>query len=135
MPGGIVNPASISVSDDFFNWDVAVTFDANEDWTWYGRLATGSRGPVTLGRFGFVSSARTEDTISGEIGFKSTLMDGRARWNTSVYMFRNDDQQLTATGGAANVNQLLNADQVNGYGAGNRVRPADHREPVRCRRT
>jgi iron complex outermembrane receptor protein len=116
VPGGIVNPASISVSDDFFNWDVAVTFDAYEDWTWYARLATGSRGPVTLGRFGFVSSARTEDTISGEIGFKSTLMDGRARWNTSVYMFRNDDQQLTATGGAANVNQLLNADQVNGYG-------------------
>jgi len=116
VPGGIVNPASISVSDDFFNWDVAVTFDATEEWTWYGRIATGSRGPVTLGRFGFVSSARTEDTISGEVGFKSTLMDGRARWNTSVYMFRNDDQQLTATGGAANVNQLLNADQVNGYG-------------------
>ena len=116
LPGGTVSPAAISVSDDFFNWDVAVTFDANEDWTYYARLATGSRGPVTLGRFGFVSSARTEDTISGEIGFKSTLMDGRARWNTSVYMFRNDDQQLTATGGAANVNQLLNADQVNGYG-------------------
>jgi iron complex outermembrane receptor protein len=116
VPGGTVNPASISVSDDFFNWDVAVTFDANEDWTYYARLATGSRGPVTLGRFGFVSSAKTEDTISGEVGFKSMLMDGRARWNTSVYMFRNDDQQLTATGGAANVNQLLNADQVNGYG-------------------
>jgi len=115
-PGGTVTPASISVSDDFFNWDVALTFDANEDWTYYGRLATGSRGPVTLGRFGFVSSARTEDTMSAEIGFKSMLMDGRARWNTSVYMFRNDDQQLTATGGAANVNQLLNADQVNGYG-------------------
>jgi iron complex outermembrane receptor protein len=44
------------------------------------------------------------------------LMDGRARWNTSVYAFRNDDQQLTATGGAANVNQLLNANRVNGYG-------------------
>jgi iron complex outermembrane receptor protein len=43
-------------------------------------------------------------------------MGGRARWNTSVYSFRNDDQQLTATGGVANVNQLLNADQVNGYG-------------------
>jgi iron complex outermembrane receptor protein len=116
VPGGIVNPASISVGDDFFNWDVAVTFDANEDWTWYGRIATGSRGPVTLGRFGFVSSALTEDTISSEVGFKSTLMDGRARWNTSVYMFRNDDQQLTATGGEANINQLLNADKVNGYG-------------------
>jgi iron complex outermembrane receptor protein len=116
FPGGWVNPASISVSDDFFNWDVALTYDASDDWMWYGRLATGSRGPVTLGRFGFVSSARTEDTVSGEVGFKSTLMGGRARWNTSVYMFQNDDQQLTATGGAANVNQLLNADQVNGYG-------------------
>jgi iron complex outermembrane receptor protein len=116
VPGGIVAPDSISVSDDFFNWDVAANFEVNDDWTLYGRLATGSRGPVTLGRFGFVSSARTEDTVSAEVGFKSRLMDGRARWNTSAYMFRNDDQQLTATGGAANVNQLLNADQVNGYG-------------------
>ncbi len=111
-----VNADSISVDDSFFNWDVAVTFDASEDWTWYGRVATGSRGPVALGRFGFVSSALTEDTLSTEVGFKSSLMDGRARWNTSVYMFQNDDQQLTATGGAANINQLLNADQVNGYG-------------------
>jgi iron complex outermembrane receptor protein len=116
VPGGIVTPASISVSDDFINWDVALTYDASDDWTWYGRVATGSRGPVTLGRFGFVSSAKTEDTLSSELGFKSRLLDGRARWNTSVYAFKNDDQQLTATGGAANVNQLLNADQVNGFG-------------------
>ena len=115
-PGATVAPGSISVSDSFFNWDVALTFDANDDLTWYGRIATGSRGPVTLGRFGFVSSADTEDTTSAEIGFKSSLLEGRARWNTSVYYFQNDDQQLTATGGAANVNQLLNADRVNGFG-------------------
>jgi iron complex outermembrane receptor protein len=115
-PGGIVTPASISVSDDFINWDVALTYDASEDWTWYGRVATGSRGPVTLGRFGFVSSAKTEDTLSTELGFKSTLMGGRARWNTSVYAFKNDDQQLTATGGVANINQLLNAEHANGFG-------------------
>ncbi len=116
-PGGFVNPASISVGDDFFNWDVALTYDASEEWTWYGRLATGSRGPVTLGRFGFVSAAETEDTLSAEIGFKSMLMEDRVRWNTSIYSFSNDNQQLTATGGEANTNQLLNADQVNGYGA------------------
>jgi len=115
-PGSTVAPDSISVSDSFVNWDVALTFAASDAWSWYGRVATGSRGPVTLGRFGFVSSAETEDTLSGEIGFKSTLAGGRARWNTSVYAFRNDDQQLTATGGAANVNQLLNADRVNGFG-------------------
>ena len=50
------------------------------------------------------------------MGFKSTLLGGRARWNSAVYAFQNSDHQLTATGGAANVNQLLNADTVNGYG-------------------
>jgi len=115
-PGSAVAPAAVSVADDFLNWDVALTFDMHEDLTWYGRLATGSRGPVTLGRFGFVSAADTEDSLSAELGFKSDLLDGRARWNTSVYRFRNDDHQLTATGGAANINQLLNADRVNGFG-------------------
>jgi len=116
-PGGFVNPASISVGDDFFNWDVAVNYDASDEWSWYGRLATGSRGPVTLGRFGFVSAAETEDTLSAEIGFKSMLMEDRVRWNSSIYTFSNDNQQLTATGGEANTNQLLNADKVTGYGA------------------
>ncbi len=115
-PGGTVTPGAISVSDSFFNWDVALNFHASENWTWYGRVATGSRGPVTLGRFGFVSSAKTEDTLSAEIGFKSMLFEDRARWNTSVYTFRNDDQQLTATGGAGNINQLLNAEHVDGFG-------------------
>lgn len=114
--GGVVVPDSVSVSDDFVNWDIALAFDASDDWTVYGRIATGSRGPVTLGRFGFVSSARTEDSTSGELGFKSTLLNGRARWNGAVYAFQNDDHQLTATGGVANVNQLLNAEQVNGFG-------------------
>jgi iron complex outermembrane receptor protein len=116
VAGGTVTPDAISVSDDFFNWDIALTYDMREDFTWYGRIATGSRGPVTLGRFGFVSSATTEDSLSGEIGFKSRLADGRVRWNSAIYAFRNDDHQLTATGGAANVNQLLNADKVNGIG-------------------
>lgn len=111
-----VAPDSVSVSDDFFNWDVALSFDASDDLTWYGRVATGSRGPVTLGRFGFVSSADTEDSLAFEVGFKSTLLGGRARWNSAAYTFRNDDHQLTATGGAVNVNQLLNANRVDGYG-------------------
>ena len=116
VAGGTVTPDRISVADDFFNWDVALSFDANDDWTVYGRIATGSRGPVTLGRFGFVSSAKTEDSLSGELGVKGNLADGRARWNTAIYTFQNSDHQLTATGGAANVNQLLNADKVNGVG-------------------
>jgi len=107
---------TISVDDDFFNWDIAFTYDTSDDFSWFGRVANGSRGPVTLGRFGFTSSADTETSTSVELGFKSTLLDGRARWNAAVYAFQNDDQQLTATGGAANINQLLNADKVNGSG-------------------
>jgi len=78
-PGSGAPPATISVDDDFFNWDLALTWGVSEDWSLYGRVANGSRGPVTLGRFGFVSSAKTETTNSLEFGFKSTLFDGRAR--------------------------------------------------------
>ena len=108
--------ATIDIDDDYISWDLAFTYDVSENWNIYGRLANASRGPVTLGRFGFTSSAETETSDSVEFGFKSDLMGGRARWNAAIYSFRNDDQQLTATGGAGNVNQLLNADRVNGSG-------------------
>jgi iron complex outermembrane receptor protein len=107
---------SIEVSDDFLSWDFAFTYDMSDEWSWYGRYANASRGPVTIGRFGFTSSADTETTNSIEFGVKSVLMDGRARWNASVYSFVNDDQQLTATGGVGNANRLMNADKVNGKG-------------------
>jgi iron complex outermembrane receptor protein len=106
----------ITEQDDYISWDLAFTYDVSEDWSLYGRLANASRGPVTIGRFGFVSSAETETSDSIEFGFKSTLFSGRGRWNASVYTFENDDQQLSATGGAANVNRLLNADKVTGSG-------------------
>ncbi len=111
-----VAPDSVSVSDDFFNWDIALTYDVNDEFTVYGRVATGNRSPAAIGRFGFITTAETEDTLSVEAGFKSKLLGGRARWNMSVYSFTNDDHQLTATGGIANVNTLLNADQVDGFG-------------------
>ena len=107
---------SIAVDDSYGSWDLAFTYDATDEWSFYGRIANASRGPVTLGRFGFTSSAKTETTNSIEVGFKSVLMGGRARWNTSLYSFTNDDQQLTATGGVGNANRLLNADKVIGQG-------------------
>lgn len=115
-PNSFSPPDRIRAQDNYLSWDLAFTFDASENWSIYGRLANASRGPVTLGRFGFTSSAKTETSNSIEFGFKSDLMGGRARWNASVYAFTNDDQQLTATGGVGNVNQLLNAKRVNGSG-------------------
>ena len=109
-------PDTIDISDDYFNWDIALNLAATDDLSWYARVANASRGPVTLGRFGFTSSATTETSHAVEVGFKSTLLDGRARWNAAAYTYKNDDHQLTATGGAGNVNQLLNADKVLGNG-------------------
>ncbi len=118
IPGvGSPSPVGrIAAEDDFLNWDIAFTYDASDTVSWFGRVANGSRGPVTLGRFGFTSSAKTETSTSAEMGVRTTLAGGRGRWNASVYTFENDDQQLTATGGVANVNQLLNADKVTGAG-------------------
>jgi len=118
IPGlGSSSPAdTIDIGDDYLNWDVALNLTPNDDLSWYARVSNASRGPVTLGRFGFTSSADTETSNAVEVGFKATLLDGRARWNGAAYSFRNDDHQLTATGGAFNVNQLLNANHVNGNG-------------------
>ena len=114
-PGAPVSDGA-EVDDTFFNWDAAFTFDINDDWSLYGRYANASRGPSVIGRFGIVSTADTETTNSVEFGFKSNLLDGRARWNTSFFSYTNDDQQLVATGGVGNANRLLNARRVDGLG-------------------
>ena len=115
-PGSFAPAASIEASDDYFSYELALNYDLNDDWSLYSRLATASRGPVTLGRFGFTSQADTEEITSFEVGYKASLFNGRARWNTALYTYTIDDQQLTATGGTGNTNELLNADKVDGAG-------------------
>ncbi len=115
-PGSSAPPARIDASDDYFSYELALNYEVNEDWSLYSRLATASRGPVTLGRFGFTSQADTEEITSFEVGFKASLLGDRARWNSALYTYTIDDQQLTATGGTGNTNELLNAEQVDGAG-------------------
>jgi iron complex outermembrane receptor protein len=115
-PGSLAPPATIAKDDSYFNWDLSLSYEYNEDWMLYGRLGNASRGPVTLGRFGFTSEADTETLTSLEGGFKATLMEGRARWSSALYTFGIDDQQLTATGGTGNTNTILNADKTKGWG-------------------
>lgn len=108
--------ATISVADDYISWELALNYDYNDAISFYTRLGTASRGPVTLGRFGFTSSAETEEITSFEIGVKTELFDNRARWNATLYTFEVYDQQLTATGGSGNTNELLNANKTEGSG-------------------
>ncbi len=109
-PGSTAPAATISDDDSYFSWELAGNYNLNDDVSLYARVSTGSRGPVTLGRFGFTSQADTETITSFEAGFKSVLLDGRARLNATAFSWEIDDQQLTATGGTGNTNEILNAD-------------------------
>lgn len=109
-PGSTAPAATIAADDNYFNWELAGNYTVSDDLSAFARVSTGSRGPVTLGRFGFTSQADTETITSVEAGIKSVLFDGRARLNATVFSWEIDDQQLTATGGAGNTNEILNAD-------------------------
>jgi iron complex outermembrane receptor protein len=54
--------------------------------------------------------------LSFEAGYKADLFDRRARLGLAAFAYRVDDQQLTAVGGTANFNRLINAERTNGRG-------------------
>ncbi len=110
----------VNVQDDQVSWDVSLIYAASDNINWYGRVASGFRGPSIQGRdiafFGGPTTATSETIISGEIGFKSNLNNNRVRLNGAVFAYQVDDQQITAVGGASNAIELLNADKTNALG-------------------
>jgi iron complex outermembrane receptor protein len=117
---GILSFEPVNVQDDEVSWDVSLIWSPNNDVNWYGRVASGFRGPSIQGRdiafFGGTSVAKSETILSGEIGLKSNLNNDRLRLNAAVFAYQVDDQQITAVGGGANLIQLVNADKANAYG-------------------
>jgi iron complex outermembrane recepter protein len=120
-PRGFNLIAPVSVSDEQVSWDLSLSFAMNDDVNLFGRVASGFRAPSIQGRnIAFLdanpfSIADSETILSTEIGFKSTITD-RIRLNGSVYHYTIDDQQLSAIGGNANSNVLVNADKGKGMG-------------------
>ena len=110
----------VNVQDDEVSWDVSLIYAASDNINWYGRVASGFRGPSIQGRdiafFGGPSTARSETITSVEIGFKSNLNNNRVRLNGAVFAYQVDDQQITAVGGVANLIQLVNADKTDALG-------------------
>ncbi len=110
-----VNKDSSNVS-----WDVSGTYEVDKQTNLFARVATGYRAPSIQGRlFGTTdkpSSANAENAISFEMGFKSDLFNKRARLSVTAFDYRVKDKQLTAGTGTINMNQLINADRVEGKG-------------------
>jgi iron complex outermembrane receptor protein len=114
-PGGSL---SASPKDKKVNWDLSGTYTLSKDINLYARAATGFRGSSvqSASAFNGKSVADAETNTSVEAGIKADLLDRRMRLNFGVFSYRVKDLQLTAVGGAANANILLNADKATGTG-------------------
>ncbi|WP_281560504.1 TonB-dependent receptor [Thalassomonas sp. RHCl1] len=105
--------------DSHVSWDISANYKVSDDVNWFGRIANSFRAPSIQGRILFgdeVTVADSETITSFETGLKTDVMDGRGRINGSVFYYSMDDQQLTAVGGDANFNRLVNAEETTGYG-------------------
>jgi iron complex outermembrane recepter protein len=109
---------SASPEDKKFNWDFSGTYALNSDVSLYARAATGFRGSSvqSASAFNGKSVAEPETATSVEAGVKADLFDRRARIAFNVFNYTVKDLQLTAVGGAANANILLNAKKATGRG-------------------
>jgi iron complex outermembrane receptor protein len=114
-----VGPIYEDPSYDHTNWDLSGVWTASPTTDLYARVATGFRAPAIQGRLLFgdtVSVAQAETVTSGEIGIKSRLFDNRASISFDLFDYEMKNQQLTAVGGTANFNRLINAKKTNGHG-------------------
>ncbi|MGC1470398.1 MAG: TonB-dependent receptor, partial [Sphingorhabdus sp.] len=130
FPNFLQNPLGTvtrQVSDNNLTWDLSATYAASDDINLYARVARGYRAPSIQGRILFPPATATpledgvtvgdsETITSYESGIKSTLLDGKARFNLNGFYYELKDAQLTAVGGGINANRLINADMVRGYG-------------------
>ncbi|NJN00640.1 MAG: TonB-dependent receptor, partial [Aquincola sp.] len=109
---------SASPKDKKVNWDLSGTYALSKDINLYARAATGFRGSSvqSASAFNGKSVADAETNTSVEAGIKADLLDRRMRVNFGVFSYTVKDLQLTAVGGAANANILLNADKATGTG-------------------
>ena len=103
-----------NISDDHVSWDLSGMYALTPDFSVYGRVAEGFRGPSIQGRdvafFAPPSLANSETVLSWEAGVKSSLLNDTLRLNAAAFTYEVSDIQLTAVGGAGNTVQLLNAD-------------------------
>ncbi len=110
---------SANPDDSHVSWDLSATYKYTDDINLFARIANGFRAPSVQGRILFgdeVTVAKSETTNSIEAGIKSDVLDGQGRVNATVFYYQMNDQQLTAVGGDANFNRLINADKTTGYG-------------------
>ena len=115
---GSFGPLSASPADSKVSWDFSGTYALDRNTKLYARVANGFRASSVqgAGAFNDQSVAKPETSTSFEAGVKADLFDRTARLSFGVFKYEIKDLQLTAVGGAANANILLNANKTQGQG-------------------
>lgn len=114
-----IGPIHKNPQDTVWSGDVSLRYQVRPNVQTYLRGARGFRAPSIQGRLLFgneVTVADTETIHSIEVGTKMRLLDQRIHLNLAAFNYFMQDQQLTAVGGDANFNRLVNAERTIGRG-------------------
>lgn len=123
-------PLTTKVDGSNISGDLSATYVLSPTMNLYARIATGYQGPAIQDRVSFFSvptTAKSQTTLSSEVGLKTLSFDKKLRFDVDIYSFTTKDIQLTAVGGTSNSARLLNAEKAIGYGieADLEARPID----------
>ena len=116
---GPLGPIHQNPQDTVWSGDLSLRYEFAPNVQTYLRAARGFRAPSIQGRLLFgneVTVAGTETILSFEGGTKLRLWDQRLHINLAAFNYFMQDQQLTAVGGEANFNRLVNAENTIGRG-------------------
>ena len=116
---GKLGPIHQNPQDTVWSGDLSLRYRVTPKVQTYLRAARGFRAPSIQGRLLFgdtVTMADTETILSFEGGTKLRLWQHRLHLNISAFQYLMQDQQLTAVGGEANFNRLVNAEGTVGRG-------------------
>lgn len=114
-----LGPIHQNPQDTVWSGDLSLRYEVTSNVQTYLRAARGFRAPSIQGRLLFgneVTVANTETILSFEGGTKLRLWEQRLHMNLAAFNYLMQDQQLTAVGGEANFNRLVNADSTIGRG-------------------
>ncbi len=116
---GPLGPIHQNPQDTVWSGDLSLRYNISPNAQTYLRAARGFRAPSIQGRLLFgdtVTMADTETILSIEGGTKLRLWQQRLHLNMGAFQYFMQDQQLTAVGGEANFNRLVNAEGTIGRG-------------------
>ncbi|RKU39689.1 TonB-dependent receptor, partial [Candidatus Poribacteria bacterium] len=116
---GPLGPIHQNPQDTVWSGDLSLRYNISPNAQTYLRTARGFRAPSIQGRLLFgdtVTMADTETILSIEGGTKLRLWQQRLHLNMGAFQYFMQDQQLTAVGGEANFNRLVNAEGTVGRG-------------------